>query len=421
MSLIAAILSQSGVEADREEDYTVSNLYGFGDYQQINPSMLWHNGKTIIGGNKSNATNNQIQLMVYEHLIRSFYVNEIGDGTDTQDAFNHPRTYLHIDSSDNVYCGQTNTHNDPIDIWKNGNKDNLRTAFTLFGQVSGDNAYAQLFTRIDNGNVGFYVRQFTGGGNSHVVSTQLSNGGIEGTFTLNEITVNDLETDGSNPSWHYNKQPIRYGNSTVHYFIVALRDQNDSLFYGFALLKTTDYITYSNYSGSFSKDTTSSEITNTELFADCMILGSSDRSVNRNMMNCIQVADVFYGMTKRVSDDEWVIIKVDNGVLTETVVDIPNISVLGIINPFLYYNGNNILISLATNDTIIYSKELWSTPMDLSEFTQKLVNSDISVGNATPFNLPENLDQVSGEYALVYQIVGSDGVRLYITQDKFYH
>lgn len=419
--LLDVISAQRQTNEDSFYRLLVPNIFGFGDYQQISPSMLWDRDRTIIGGNKSNAFNNQIQLMVYNHLQNTGFVREVGTGTNQTDAVNHPRTYLHIPPSGSIYCGQTNTHNAPIDIWKASNAYNLRQEFNLFGQVLGDNAYPQMFYDVVNGNAGFLVRDFSGGGNSHVLATQISDGGIEGTFTKQLITLNTEEADPTNPVWHYNKQPLMYGTNKVHYMVIGLRDQNDSKYFAFALLKTTDYINYSNYDGSFTKDVTASRITSAELYANCLINGSEDRSVNQGLINCIVINDSFYAVYQDVNDDSWNMMQIKNGFRTDITIPFQDIYIFGIHTPYLYYNGQNIVLSTVNfkgND--VYNKEIWSVTTTMDSFRQKLINEDIE-GIAEPMKLPDNLDKVNGEYAIVWGNVSQSRVDLRLTTDKFYH
>jgi hypothetical protein len=62
----------------------------------------------------------------------------------------------------------------------------------------------------------------------------------------------------------------------------------------------------------------------------------------------------------------------------------------------MYYNGSNIVLSVLT-DSGTYDKELWAISNDLTTFSQKKVYTDTLSYN-DPIKLPENLDEVIGNY-----------------------
>jgi hypothetical protein len=187
------------------------------------------------------------------------------------------------------------------------------------------------------------------------------------------------------------------------------------------ILVTTDFITYSNYQGTASKNVVSvAPLTNAEMSADYAINGSSaDYTADLGFNPCIQVNDVLYGTYLKYGTSDRYLFKIDGTTFTEVLMNIPNITRgNGLHEVYLFYNGNNILISCITDDAGTVTKELWATPMDLSTFVQKYT-IEIDVVTREPISMPENLDQVDGEYAMYVKDGVNEGY-LYLTNDKFF-
>ena len=178
-------------------------------------------------------------------------------------------------------------------------------------------------------------------------------------------------------------------------------------------MKTTDYNTFSSYDNAFSKDVSvSGTITNTEIGDYCLINQTLSDTYNTGYMLSIQVDDVFYGIVEK-SDGNHYIFKIVEDVMTETLITIPNFDK----NKYLYYNGNNLLITCRVDEGVNGIKnKIYGVPLDLGSFTE-MFSVDADSGQSV-LNLPENLDIVDGEYAIPLSISSND-FSVYLTSDKF--
>lgn len=395
--------------------FPINDFFRIGDRQQIYPNLLWLDGKTFIVGDKGNGFNNEIQAFQYDHNFDEFYYLRVGNGSDTSDEFNHPVPFI-IEENNFIYIGQTNTHNSPIDLYKSNAINTLKQGITKISQITGTIAYPQVFKN-KFGNISIALRSFITSGEFNIALMN-SDGGIEGTYT--EVII----TDEQGATYRiYQDSPLLYGTQTKHYLVGARRNDTPSpeRYFAHFVVITDDFINFSNPTDTFSKDVTVSRITDTEADDNYTINGSlADDMQNLGHMNCIQINDVFYGITVKAGTTDLYIFKIENNVLTITLVNITNIF-FNFFNPFLYYNGQNIIISCYVNDGGNARKELWATPLDLSSFTQKFVFDMGTNFGDKAILLPDNFDKVNGEYLafLVGDSVLDTGTFLR-TSDKFY-
>lgn len=413
MSILQTVISQSSEEKIYPISVieTVTDVFRVADRRLVFPSVLWQNGKTFFGANKNNTTfKNQIQLLQYNHNFSEFIYRDIGDGTDTVDDNNHPLTYLRKES-DTIYCGQTNVHNDPIDIFKPLVDNDYRSGFEKLTSITGDNGYPQAFTTV-GGKTAFCVRLYPEGVGNFNLGVQISDGNIEGTFTQTLITENTVGYR------HYNVVPIIYGTPTKNYLFSAFRnDDFDSNYFALACYVTTDFETFSNIDDTFSKDiTVDGELTMAEIEADFLVNGTiTDDEVYLEIASIIQINDtIFFSQTKAGTTDKY-IFKIEDGVVTSELINISNLDQI-YRNPILYYNGLNILISVLCDDSGTKTKELWKVDLDLTDFAQQYVLSDFNDYNY--MFLPDNLDQVNGEYAMFID-QDTNEVTLLLTDNKW--
>lgn len=415
MSMLQQIISQSSEYKDYpiKTVNSVINIYRVGDRRSVFPSVLWQENKTFFGANKTNTSyNNQIQIFQYDHNYGSFVYKDVGNGTDTYDEYNHPLTYLWNEGG-TLYCGQTNTHNAPIDIYKSNLLNDIRSGFTKLTSISGENAYPQVFRTISN-KTAFCVRQYPEGVGDFNLSVQISDGGIEGTFTKIIITENTVGYR------HYNVAPLIYGSPTKHYLISALRNDVGGVYFAQAVYVTEDFETYSNIDGTFSKNIAlDGALTMAEIEANYIINGSTaNDTVNFEIPSVIQVNnDLFFSSTKEETTDKYLFKITDDGTLTTKEITIPN-NVVATRNPILYYNGLNILLSVLCNDAGTQTKEIWSIDIDFMTFTQVYVLSEFN--SFSHIFLPDNINEVNGEYAFFADQNNTEQtVTLIITDDKF--
>lgn len=413
--MIHKIISQSAEfkEYPIQAEDSVIDLYRVGDRRSVYPSVLWQNNKTFFGANKINTGfKNQIQVFQYDHIFSNFTYKDVGNGTDSFDEFNHPLTYLWAEN-DTIYCGQTNVHNAPIDVYKSNLTNDIRSGFTKLDSIAGENAYPQAFRTI-GGKTAFCVRQFPEGVGNFNLSVQISDAGIEGTFTQTLITENTVGYR------HYNVVPLIYGNPTKHYLISALRNDNaGAVYFAQAVYVTEDFETYSNVDGTFSKNiSVDGELTMAEIEANFIVNGSTaNDTVNFEVASAIQINNTLYFSTTKAGTTDKHIFKItDDGTVTSEIINIPDLITAGR-NPILYYNGVKIVLSVRCSDGSS-TKELWACDLNGENYAQQFVYEEGSYQNH--ILLPDNLNEVNGEYAALLDQDNSEGVvKLLITDNKW--
>ena len=388
--------------------YSVTDLYRVGDRRSVFPSVIWNDYRTFFAANKENiGFNNKIQVFQKDHKFNSFHVKEAGQGTDEFDEFNHPLTAI-WEENDYIYCCQTNTHNDIIEVYKSNLKNDIRSGFTLINIIQGENAYPQIFKTV-SGKTAFCVRQFPEGVGNFNLSVQLSDSGIEGTFTKIVITEN---TDGYR---HYNIVPIKYGTSTKNFLFSCLRNDNaGNVYFSQAIYETSDFDTYRNIDGSFSKTiSVSGELTMEEISTHCIVNGSiANDTVNFEIANVIQINDVLYFTSIKAGTSVRYIFKIENGLLESFVLNISNLFQIGR-NPILYSNGVNPIVSCITDDNGDKNREIWAVSSDCSFFSQQFIWEGITGSNH--IFLPDNFDKVRGEYEMLVEVNPSNSTLKTVT------
>lgn len=414
--LLQNIISQSNFGSTEEFVeilQAIPNLLRVGDGELVKPCVIWQDGKTFFSADKPNAGfKNQIIAIQIDHNSGSLFFADVGVGTEISDEFNHPVPYLWAENN-HVYIGQTNTHNDPIDIFKSNDENDIRSGFTKLTSIPGLNAYPQLFKANDDTLV-ILVRVFSQGVGNFNLAIQKSNSGIEGVFSELLLTENTVGYR------HYPSAPNCYGTQTKNFIATDFRnDDFESNYFAAALYETTDFITFSNYQGTFSKNVVlNGPLTMAEIDANYMINGNTANDLaSYGFFNFIIVNDVLYGIGVKESTTEYYLYKIENGELETVLLNVPNIAIQ-FYTPFIYYNGLNLIISVRTDDTITQKKELWGVSTDLLIQTKVYeFTSVLSFGR--PIYLPDNLDQVNGEYAMC--VDSAEGEAIFIkTSNKFF-
>lgn len=412
--MLLKIIAQSNTEDDSDVTVveTINDILRVGDRQFVYPNILWNAGSTFMVGDKPNTGfANQIIAIQYNHNFGWLDFTDVGNGTDTFDSFNHPVPFVHIEN-DYVYCGQTNTHNDPIDLFKFDVQNNIQNGYTELTQIGGENAYPQLFTDKD-GRAVFCVRQYPEGVGDFNLSINRSDAGIEGTFTITLITQN---TTGYR---HYNCSPVLYGIQTKHYLLTNFRNNNNAEYFMHSIYVTDDWETYSNYAETFSKDVVNTAtITMSENTANYVFNGSTaNDTTNLNPATAIQVNDTLYVIYKDDTTEIYQIGKVEDGVFTNEVLDIDNLDHTQFYSPMMWWNGTNIVVSAICNNGGTMTKELWGVSTDFQTHTRKYTYSD-AVATTRPILLPDNLDVINGQYMMVVDN-DSNEATFVLTIDKF--
>lgn len=417
-----SVLEHISKSKDEIIEKTISNVYSIVDFLLIRPGMLWQNGVTYFCGvNPYTLNNNRIRMFSYNHFTTMFLDKFVGDGTTTPDSYNHPQSWMWLENG-YIYTGQTDSHNAPINVYKSNSQDTINDNFAQLTDIPSENAYPKLF-KTANDKVAVSVRKFQTGLYDHDLAINLSNAGIEGTFTMSEITKNDSSTS---LFWYYNQVPVIYGKNEVNVLIGNLRASATVKFFAHAILVASDdFQNYNNYDNSYSNDLAVDKISNSEIDTYYTINGSQgDLTQDLGYMTAVKVDDVLYAYAIKSGTTDAYIFKIDFNIANPTVesvqINIPNLTRgNGLHEVYLYYNGANILLSCLTDDGVQAKKEICSTPMDLSSFSQQYTYN-VSNSSQEPIVLPENLDVVTGEY-LMHLISVTDQAYFYLTKDKFYH
>lgn len=411
----AHVLKPSG-----QYTFAVTELFRVGDFQFVRPSILWYNNKTYFGADKGTVASfqNDLIAMVYDHNSQTLSYADVNDGAGYTDIYNHPACYIWLENG-TFYCGQGNPHNVSISRYKSNATESVTSGFTQLANISNDYSYPKAFLTHDN-KFAFNFR-FDGTLEYDDVGLVMSDtSSIEGTFTATQIT--DSQTSGYR---YYNSVPLMYGTNTKTYLTPTMSNETGSVYFAHVVLVTTDFNTFSNYQGTFSKNVVStSPITDAEISANCLINGSfAADGVELKVQNTIQVDDVLYGTYIKSGTSDWYIYKIDGATKTEVNLSgqVSNLRTDNLLNNFMYWNGTNIVLSVLTAKSGVNRKEIWAIDTTLSIFSQKFVNY-LQLAFNDPIKLPENLDEVTAYYAFWNdnQLGVTDYTRLVVTDDKFY-
>lgn len=418
-SFLLKIITQSSAseEVDVVLDETAYDFFRIGDRQFVYPSILWHDGSTYMFGDKTNTTyKNQIRIYQYNHTYGWFNYRDIGNGTDVYDEYNHPVPFGWVENG-NIYAGQTNPHNEEIRIYKL-NDTNVQNGWTEIASVGNDEAYPQVFKDL-NGKTVFGGRDYQSTGTHHDLAVLVSDAGIDGTFTKTVFTYNDTDTPPVDYYRHYNCFPVLYGTQTVHYVFSTMRHDNAQEYFMHGVVKTSDWDNFSNYQETYSNQVSvDGRIDLSDWETNCVFNGSTaEDETNLNPLTSIQVNDAAYVIYKDETSEVYQIGKFEGTSFTSTVLDIDYLDHTQFYTPFMWYNGTNLVVSVMCDNAGSKSKELWGVSLALDTFTQKYVYANPTT-YSRPILLPENLDEVNGQYAMVLDQATNE-VTILLTVDKF--
>lgn len=393
---------------------TITDLYSIIEFLQVRPCSIWEDGVTYFVGSEDEAVSNQtIQVYKYVHATSTFSYQQVGAGSDSASPQNHNVSFIWREGT-NWYVGQSNPHNGEIDLWKS-DTDDVITTWTEQTQIAGDNAYPRFF--IDyNGDTALGCRLSSPEG-AHDVGLKISSTGIEGSFTNYRLTINDNESN----HWYYPQYPIMYGTNTKQYVIGQLRSQATSdIFCHGIFVSDGDYDNWHNYADTFTKDISIEAVTNAEFETNYVFNGTNATDTDDlSLLSAVQIDDVLYVVAIKDGTTDHYIWKLTGTTLTSTLVNISNLSRgNGLHSMYLYYNGENLILSCKVDDGVTITVELWTMPMDLSSFTQRYT-LEVPHDATTLIKLPENLDEVTGEF-VSYVYSAASNAYLLLTTEKFW-
>lgn len=399
MSILRAIQEQDNPITLGETSLSVPVIDRIGDGVLVMPSIAWLNNKTFWIGDITATGNNQLYCIEYDYQTGYTY-KYVGIGTVDNDVFDHPAGFLFI-YNDYIYCGQTNTHNELIDIYKSNSQGTISGGFTKIKVINGYNAYPQTISDHD-GNRLFCVRLFGSPTYDFDLAIQRSDSANpNGTYTQTQIT----DCDNANYR-HYNGVAMVYGTNTKNYFHVTHRNDTGQHYFAHSLLVTSDFATYSNYANTYSKNVVStSAITQSELNTNYAFNGSSaSDTADLKIMTAIQINDLWFGIALKSGTTDHYIFKLSGTTLTDTQISISNLN-HSFINPFMYYDGTDILLSVCINNGGTQSKKIYRVPLDLSDFTDVVYSYEPTTmyEGTRPIMLPQNYNDISeGDYYVMY-------------------
>ena len=371
-------------------EFVVPNIDRVGDGVLIYPNSFWADNKCWFIGDITDTGNNQLYVIEFDFNRGVINYTLVGIGTVLIDAFDHPAGFLFM-YDDYIYCGQTNTHNEPIDIWKSNTQLSTSLGFVKSKVVNGVNAYPQPFLAHDN-KYTFCIRTYTGGSNFHLAIQRSDSASPNGNYTHTQIT-NQTITNYR----HYNGHTQHYGTNTKTYLIVNWRNDTGNKYFMHSVLVTSDFATYSNYQGTYSKNVVStSPITSAELETNFSFNGSSASDTDDfHIMTGIQINDVFYAIAIKSGTTDHYIFKISGTTLTSTLINISNLYHNWFM-PFMYYDGTDILMSVCINNAGTYSKKIYRVPLDLSDFTDVAYSYEPTVMHESdkPIMLPQNYNEI---------------------------
>lgn len=418
--MLQQIISQSNtgnITGVEQKAFVVNNLYGIGSSGITSPTALWLNGKTFFIGDMGHENfNNNLQLFQYDHNSKSFYYANVGNGSDTNDEFGHPKGYL-FEFGGQLYMGQTNVHNDPIDVHKTASLLDARSGNEFVRQIPGETAYPMFF-KVNDGKPAIFTRQYPEGVGDFNLAILKSDSNMGGTFTQT------LFTQITSGYRNYNFMPILYGTQTRYVLAGTFRANGGSAHFALNLFVTdSNFQVYTSPDGNFSKDVSiNGALTVTEIENNFQVNGSF-ATENENLIppQGIMIDDVWYGAQIKQGTGLLYVYKLEGNTLTETALGIANLKHDNFLAPFLTYNGKDVLFSVICDNAGTITKEIWAAPTDLSSFHQKYVFTPDPIYVYQPILLPNNLNKANGAYMMFlgYDYVTNEAI-FGETEDKFF-
>lgn len=411
--MLLQVISQSNADASEiqkfvsvDEDYYYIGSYG----ALVSPVSVWHKGATYITGTLDASTNNAPVILKWEDSTLEF--NDSVGTIDNFDVLEHSHPSILI-IDDYIYIFQVNGHDQDIKVWKSNSQEDI-SAFTLHHTILGDFNYCNP-RLLDDGRVVILSREgypdFT-----HQIAISAANDYTS--WTLKDLTATDFV---ANDVRHYPSHPYMYGSNSWHYIGISLRDENTSpngieTYFGQAIYKTQDFITFYSLDENFSKNIdVSGALTRSEIETNLMIVGTNAAQTTYvGPMQFIVVNDVCYSKYYDNTANYFKFLKVDtDGTITTYPCNIPNLdTTINFSYKFsMWYNGSNIVISTSLG---IYAINLSLNNLQL----KRLYTEDGEDNTPQAVSFPFNLDAVSGSY--LFGGSTTEGVfPYYITSDKF--
>jgi len=399
---------------ERSGSIAMTNYLFSGGWSSVNnPASLYHQLNTFLPGVQNQSTNHQGFVWFYNSTTDATPVyGFVGDGTVQTDIFDHPTVAVIVGQDGHLYVFQVNTHNDPIFLWRS-----IRTAadpaciiqstvssdnFTFVTQINPLNApsgqvYAYHNVRTRGSKIQISARD------EHDQQNRFSHVLLEAdisdltTWTHKQLTLSD--NNGTTGLRHYNHWLPRFGTCTKEVFLIGYRDLTPNIYRGIGYYETTDHINYRNYDNTFTRTITktgvdtSQAITHQDSVANLLIYGDpASTSEFASSPKGALVNDVAYICTRKIGTDQGLIIKIENGTLTQHDIQIPGFTQVSAFAKFnIYTDAAASRLILWTYIPEISNFEVWHVSLDLTQWT-KVRTYDIA--GTEYFTLPFNYDDI---------------------------
>jgi hypothetical protein len=379
------------------------------------PLMQWYNDNTYFVGYTSNEFNNRVIIGKIDNQGVA-ETNYVGTGTVASEPFDHPAPVLYVAPDGFIYVFQNRYHSDLFRYWKSDVAEDV-SSFTFQGEFTDNASYLGIINAVNKDLVFLTRRGGTSTYGQSVVKLNLDTG----VNTSLQITPDEFSTLNYR---HYNLAPTIHGTQTKRVAGIQIRDETFTKVNKVALWVSSDYETFENISGSFSKDVaTNGVITSQEIDDYFVIEGSNanrDLSVSTNLL-CQVDNDIFVGIVEWNNDfTEFTYVMRKYTIGLEGIQDSTSIMPINTIPDYIYYNGVDLVISGRNTQNLSPNIALLSLDFKKQIFYGNFTYFETGLF----FGLPINLDEVIGKYAWVgrsdtSQDPSTGTIPYVLTDDKF--
>ncbi|QQV91590.1 hypothetical protein Peternella1_54 [Winogradskyella phage Peternella_1] len=377
-----------------------------GLYSECSPTSVFKNNKTFTTGITPWEVNNN-KVYAAEIAGRNIVINSVNEGTTSTDVFDHPRPIILLDDDDFIWILQVNPHHSPIAVYKSSSPNTISDGFNYRGLINTNAAYLLLYEQ-NNKNVKILTR----GADINLYGHKSISVDLETLlFTAHDVT-NTLFP--STHVRHYMSLTQKYGVRTREWFTINHRYEPTEQIYkcsAYYFEKSNPLIIF-NLDGSYSKDITSSPITELELEDNNFAIQGNnlEKTKERYYGRGCQVNDDYY-VNHRNSDGSWNILRIDS---SNNFTYSQNFTLKEDGDNVLYilFNGHNLVVQFVKENTVF----IYALSLDLQTLYLK---DSIEVPQDSPLDLPANLDMVNDQYAMVIRDDSSINFNWINTNNKF--